>query len=240
MVFLCFSGRDRLSGAQPILYHLQKYGLQVWYDNHEYLLGDEKVKNFTQAIHESRYAIVIASPDFPDSPGAIEELDVIKHRYDAGLIHVFPVFFKLRAKEMPKKYQWLCDLIYNEIDESTGSLLTCNQIVCKFYSDLLEQSEFKKIQDILKSRYQLPFFIQKMVENYCDIVPSNINSRLSLLYSLFLFFETSCELPEYLVKTAHYLFLTTKLDLEYNFKEIILMEQVACFAADCYIRSNPK
>ena len=83
----------------------------------KYLLGDEKVKNFTRAIYESRYAVVIVSPDFPASSGAIEELDVIKHRYDAGLIHVFQVFFKLRAKEMPPQYQWLCHLFYNEIDE---------------------------------------------------------------------------------------------------------------------------
>ena len=238
MFFLCFSGRDRLSAAQPILYHLQKYGLQIWYDNHEYLLGDEKVEHFTRAIYECHYAIVIASPDFPNSPGAIEELEVIKHRYDAGLIHVFPIFFNLRAKDIPPEYKWLCDLIYNEIDETTGSLLTCNQIVCKYFSDLLEQSEFKTMQDLFKSRNKLPTFSQRIVENYCDIVPANINSRLALLYSLFLFFETICELPEYLVKAAHYLSLTTKLDLVYNFKEVILMEQVVCLAADCCIRSS--
>ena len=88
MFFLCFSGRDRLTAAQSILYHLQKYGLQVWFDNHEYLLGDKKDETFTQAINESSYAVVILSPDFPNSPGAIEELDVIKRRYDAGQIYV--------------------------------------------------------------------------------------------------------------------------------------------------------
>lgn len=238
MFFLCFSGRDRLIAAQSILYHLQKYGLQVWYDNHEYLLGDKKIESFTQAIYKSRYAIVIISPDFPNSPGAIEELDVIKCRYDAGKIYVFPVFFKLQAKDIPSEYQWLNDLIYNEIDESTGSLLTCNQIVCKYFSDLLAESEFKTIQDILKSEDRFPKFCEKLAESYYDMVPANINSRLSLLYSLFLFFETICELPEYLVKAAHYLFLTTKLDLSYNFKEIILMEQVVCLAAGCYVRNS--
>lgn len=238
MFFLCFSGQDRLSVAQSILYHLEKYGLQVWYDNHEYLLGDKKIESFTQAIHESRYAIVILSPDFPNSPGAIEELDVIKHRYDAGQIYVFPIFFRLQAKDVPPEYQWLNNLIYNEIDESTGSLLTCNQIVCKYFSDLLAESEFKTIQDILRFRDRVPTFCEKAVENYYDIVPANINSRLSLLYSLFLYFETICELPKYLVKTAHYLFLTTKLDLSYNFKEIILMEQVVCLATSCFIKNS--
>lgn len=238
MFFLCFSGRDRLTAAQSILYHLQKYGLQVWYDNHEYLLGDKKTETFTQAIHESRYAIVILSPDFPNSPGAIEELEEIKRQYDSGLIYVFPVFYKLLANDIPPEYRWLNNLIYNEIDESTGSLLTCNQIVCKYFSDLLSESKFKTIQDILKSRVQLPTFCEKVANDYCDIVPANVNSRLTLLYSLFLFFETNCSLPKHLVKAAHYLFLTTKLDLAYNFKEIMLMEQVVCLSVDYYVRNS--
>lgn len=238
MFFLCFSGQDRLTIVQSILHHLQKYGMDIWYDNHKYILGDNKTKNYIRGIHESSYAIVIFSSTFPSSQGAIEELEVIKQRHDNGFIHVFPIFFNFSAKDVPPQFDWLCELIYNELDESTGTLLTCNQMVCKFFSDLLEQERCTAIEDILEYKKQLPIYFQNLLENYFEIVPANINSRLTLLYSLFLFLETTLYLPTYLIKAVHYLFLNTKLNLEYNFKEIILMEQAVCLAINFYITNS--
>ena len=74
MIFLCFSGKDRKTIVNSIRYHLESYGLNVWYDNHQYIIGDDKVLNYTQSIKQCPYAIVINSENFIDSPGAIEEL----------------------------------------------------------------------------------------------------------------------------------------------------------------------
>lgn len=236
--FLCFSGRDRMTIVQSILYHLEKFGLNVWYDNHKYILGDNKKGNYISAIQQSRYAIVIFSKAFTTSPGAIEELEVIKEQYNAGLLHVFPIFYEYSANEIPMEFRWLSDMIYNEINMSSGTLLTCNQIVCKYFTDLIEQSKFKSVEDIIEHRYSLPPFVIKMLENYSDIIPSNINSRLTILYSLFLFLETEIRMPKYLTQTVHYLFQNTKLALEYDFKEITLMEQAVCLAAAQHVMSS--
>lgn len=238
MFFLCFSGRDRMTIVRAILYHLEKFGLDVWYDNHEYILGDNKKGNYISAIQQSRYAIVIFSKAFPASLGAVEELEVIEERYNAGLLHVFPIFYEFSASTVPREFKWLSDMIYNELDESTGTLLTCNQIVCKYFIDLIEQCKFKSLEDMIEQRASLPFFVIKMVENYYDIIPANINSRLTILYSIFLFLETEIHLPKHLTKTVHYLFQNTKLALEYDFKEITLMEQAVCLAAAQYVMNS--
>lgn len=238
MIFLCFSGKDRLTAVKSILFHLQRYGMDIWYDNYVHILGDNKYDNYICGVQESQYAVVVYSPAFPDSPGAIEELVEIKKRYDNSLIHVFPIFYNIKAKEIPVQDSWLCKLIYNEIDDTTGTLLSCNQIVCKFFSDTLEGLNISSLWEIKQNNRCLVPWIDKMLDTYFDIVSENINSRLTTLYCLFLFLESEISLPMYLVKTANYLFATTKLHLDYNFKEIILMEQAVCIGLSYYINCN--
>lgn len=238
MFFLCFSGYDRTTIVQSILYHLQKFGLDVWYDNHRYILGDQKCNTYVDAINKSQYAIVIFSPYFPNSFGAIEELEIIKSRYDKGYIHIFPIFYNISANIVPTTYSWLCDMIYNELNDSTGTLLTCNQMVNKFFSDNLINKKYKNLWDIKFSQQLIPKYILKMIEDYYTIIPENINSRLTLLYCLFLYLNEILDLPRYLIKTADYLFQTTQLNLNYNFKEIIIMEQIVCIAINQYITNN--
>lgn len=239
MFFLCFSGYDRLTIVQSVLYHLQKYGMDVWYDNHQYILGDHKYNTYVDAIIKSNYAVVIFSPSFPNSFGAIEELEIIKEQYDKGQIHVFPIFYNISASSIPAAYSWLCDMIYNELDVSTGSLSTCNQMANQFFSDKLSSKTFKNLQDILFYRKGIPYYILKLIEDYYAITPQNINGRLTILYCLFLYLHENLNLPIYLTKSANYLFQTTKLNLSYNFKEIIIMEQIDCLAINQYITDNP-
>lgn len=239
MFFLCFSGQDRATIVQSVLYHLQRYGLDVWYDNYRYILGDQKYDTFSDAIKNSQYAVVIFSPSFPQSPGALEELEVIKKHYDKGYIHIFPIFYNISANLIPTQYSWLCDMIYNELDDSTGTLLTCNQMANKFLSDILNTKQYKSLWEIKALQNILPKYILKMIENYCGIIPENINSQLTLLYCLFLYLDEIAELPQYLTKSANYIFQTTRLNLSYNFKEVIIMEQIVCLSINQYITYNP-
>ncbi len=238
MFFLCFSGQDRATIVQSVLYHLQKYGLNVWYDNYKYILGDQKYNTYSDAIKNSQYAVVIFSPSFSKSPGALEELEVIKKRYIQGNIHVFPIFYNISANLIPAQFSWLCEMIYNELDDSTGTLLTCNQMANKFLSDTLSNKQYKSLWEMKTLQHVLPKYVIKMIDDYCNIIPENINSRLTLLYCLFLYLDEIEELPQYLTKSANYIFQTTRLNLSYNFKEIIIMEQIVCLAINQYIMSN--
>ena len=43
-LFICFSAKDRYVIAQPIVYHLKNYGINVWYDRYEMIMGDDRFK----------------------------------------------------------------------------------------------------------------------------------------------------------------------------------------------------
>lgn len=227
MIFMCFSGRDRLSIVRSVLYHLENYGLNVWYDNHQYILGDHKVNNYTEAIRGCRYAVVILSRHFFDSAGAIEELVVIKQQHEIDSLHIFPILYDLCADDTPNEYNWLLDLIYNELNQETGSLLTCNQILCKILSDEIKNNrylDFRSISDFHEISTQDQHYIRGLIVDYEEIIRSNIIGRLAMLHSLAMFAQCRLELADYYIKSIRYLFSTTKLNITYDFKEIEIME----------------
>ena len=50
-VFLCFSSKDRYEIVESIYYHLKNFGVSVWYDRAEILMGDNRnQKNFTEGV----------------------------------------------------------------------------------------------------------------------------------------------------------------------------------------------
>ena len=61
-LFICFSAKDRYVIAQPIVYHLKNYGINVWYDRYEMIMGDDRFKkNIEEGAGKSKYAIIILS-----------------------------------------------------------------------------------------------------------------------------------------------------------------------------------
>lgn len=242
MIFLCFSGKDRTKIVTSILYHLENHGFEVWFDNHQYIIGDDKVKKYTDAIMSCEYAIVIYSENFPDSPGAVEELAVIKERHQRGKMPIFPIFYNIPAIDVVGEYAWLCDMIYNEVADHTGTLLTCNQIVCKYYEDKIKKLGYQPIGNYTALSCGECFscaYINRLLNLYENISASNINSKMSLLYCLALYlFEVGPADMNLLKKSANYLFDTTRLDLPYNFKEIILLEQICIILLGNYFSKH--
>ena len=61
-LFICFSAKDRYVIAQPIVYHLKNYGINVWYDRYEMIMGDDRFKkNIEEGAGKSKYAQLLHS-----------------------------------------------------------------------------------------------------------------------------------------------------------------------------------
>lgn len=43
-LFISFSAKDRYDIVQPIVYHLKNYGINIWYDRYEMVMGDNRFK----------------------------------------------------------------------------------------------------------------------------------------------------------------------------------------------------
>lgn len=227
MIFLCFSSKDRYSVVESIMYHLKNYGLSVWYDYHKLILGDHRdYKNFVEGIEQNNYAIVVVTENIIDCLCANDELTIIHKQYNIGKIHVFPIFYKITASELPLKYQWLCQLIYNEVDDKTGTLLACNQIILKYILDKNDNYSVKELVDYNNLFFQDNFIIE-MLSIYFDIDSDNISVKMSTLFSIFKYLtckHTSFKYPNYCVKTFKRLYDLTKLKIKIDWKELSILE----------------
>ena len=95
-LFICFSAKDRYNIVQPIVYHLKNYGVNVWYDRYEMVMGDDRFKkNIEEGAGKCGYALIVLSPNTINSVCATEEINILKSRYYKKEIIVFPVLFLL-------------------------------------------------------------------------------------------------------------------------------------------------
>lgn len=233
MIFLCFSSGDRYTIVKSCLYHLKNYGLSVWYDYHELILGDMKrEKNFIDAIQTSDYYIIIYSSNFLQSPCAIAEESLIFEESAKRNVCIFPLIYNLQFNQLPTEVQKrLENLIYNEITDSTGCIDSVNQMVVKVLIDKMGYNEFNATPYINLSLVEkiTDKFLRSIMNEYLNISPDNFNARICVLYCVYKYTRevlSEVEVPVCYCKAIEYLSNYTRLNIPYNHKELIIAELI--------------
>ena len=232
MIFFCFSSKDRLQIVEAMLFHITNYELPVWYDRHKMLMGDDRdYKNFDEGINQCEYAIIIVSPNAIASTCAREEIELIRKRYEADEMTVFPVFYNLKASELPAQLQWMTKLVYKELDASTDSRSACNHIICRVLLDELEKYRIKSINDFLtfcgtNSALGYP---ARLLKAYCKVSDDNRDAQITLLYAVCLYIRTQYNLndvPAFYYAGIDCLFDETRLHLPVDLRETLIFERL--------------
>ena len=232
MIFFCFSSKDRLQIVEAMLFHITNYELPVWYDRHKMLMGDDRdYKNFDEGINQCEYAIIIVSPNAIASTCAREEIELIRKRYEADEMTVFPVFYNLKASELPAQLQWMTKLVYKELDASTDSRSACNHIICHVLLDELEKYRIKSINDFLtfcgtNSALGYP---ARLLKAYCKVSDDNRDAQITLLYAVCLYIRTQYNLndvPAFYYAGIDRLFDETRLHLPVDLRETLIFERL--------------
>lgn len=242
-LFICFSSRDRYNIVQPIVYHLKNYGVNVWYDRYEMVMGDDRFKkNIEEGVGKCGYALIVLSQNTIDSICATEEINILKSRYYKGEVIVFPVLYELKPCDIPSKFGWIKNLIFKEVNHTTGTLEICNHIACKITRDILDSCRYKTIMEIVNSNLSLPKPIKSLLEKYTKIDNANLNSRIALLYATYIIIVESnnltitllCEVP---TKAFERLFTEALLNLTVDYRELWLLENSMCILIEYYFIS---
>lgn len=242
-VFLCFSAKDRYDIAQPIVYHLKNYGVDVWYDRYEMVMGDNRIKrNIKEGAGKCGYAIIILSSNTADSICATEEIEILKSRYHKNEVVIFPILYELRPCDIPPKFRWVSDLIFKEVNRTTGTLEICNHIACRITRDILDNCRYISVKEIINANLPLPNPVNTLLDKYTKIDNANLNSRITLLYATYLIIAESikpsvaslCEVP---TKVFEKLFAETLLNLEIDYRELWLLENSICILIEYYLMS---
>ena len=242
-IFICFAAEDRYKIAEPIMYHLENYGIRTWYDRHKLLMGDNRVqKNLNEGAAKCQYALVIISKDTEQSMCAMEEISVIKERCKNGDVTIFPVLYEMLPSDIPYSLQWIKKFIFKEVNRHSGTLEICNHIACKITSDMIALCPYKTIHDILSYSASVCPLLHSLLCKYQGIDNNNLNSRVTMLYATYLVIIYSTNI--YDNSTTHLisaiferLFSETQLNLNIDYRELWLLENSLCLLANSYFAS---
>lgn len=82
-VFISHASEDKEEVAQPLAEQLKQVGLEVWLDEFELKLGDSIRRKIENGLAESRFGIVILSPDYFRKEWPQKELDALIAKSDS-------------------------------------------------------------------------------------------------------------------------------------------------------------
>ena len=232
MIFFCFSSKDRLQIVEVMLFNITNYELAVLYDRYKMLMGDDRnYKNFDEGVGQCEYAITIVSPNAIASICAQEEMELIRKRYETGEMTVFPIFYNLRASELPVQLQWMTKLVYKELDTNTDAHSACNHIICRVLLDELEKYRIKSINDFLSfcGKNSALSYPAKLLKAYCKVSDDNRDAQITLLYAVCLYIRTRYNLndvPAFYYAGIDRLFDETRLHLPVDLREALIFERL--------------
>lgn len=190
-IFVCFSGKDRHTCVKDAVCGLQDYGVDVWYDYQQSLLGDKL--EFHEQLQKASYAIVFFTDNFYGSKIANEELKHIRQRVDNQSLHLFPLFFHGTIGHLKDEYRWISLLKYKEVYDNAALQQAIKQIVCKLLVDEFAASSchyFFSDEFYCSDVVAHDGFLKEAISTYRSLSNGNYSARVATVYMLYTYFKT--------------------------------------------------
>lgn len=108
-VFISHASEDKAELAAPLALALKKRGLTVWYDDFSLALGDSLRRSIDKGLANSKYGVVILSPDFLSKEWPQRELDALITREINGTKVILPVWHNVNADYLGKYSPLMAD-----------------------------------------------------------------------------------------------------------------------------------
>ena len=145
--FISHASEDKDAIARPLALELRERGYKVWYDEFTLTLGDSLRESIDKGLSETRYGIVILSPDFMSKNWPREELDGLYTRQtSSGKKVILPVWHNITQHQLASFSPMLADKL--GVTTSSGFNNVVDQIVRVIDNNLGNSTivtEFKEI-----------------------------------------------------------------------------------------------
>jgi len=82
--FVCHASEDKEAFVRPLAEHLREQHIEVWYDEFSLKVGDSLRRSIDRGLSQSRFAVVVLSPQFFNKQWPQWELDGLVARQNSG------------------------------------------------------------------------------------------------------------------------------------------------------------
>ena len=108
--FICHASEDKDDFVRPLAQLLSQQHLEVWYDEFSLSIGDSLTQKIDEGLANSRFAIVILSPNFFTKPWAIRELSGFSFREMLQRENIIlPIWHRINLEDIAKHSLPLAD-----------------------------------------------------------------------------------------------------------------------------------
>lgn len=108
-VFISHASEDKNDVARPLATRLRKLGLRVWLDEFELTIGDSLRRSIDRGLSQSRFGVVILSPNFFEKDWPQQELNGLAAKEVDGLKVILPVWHNITQAQVSARSPMLSD-----------------------------------------------------------------------------------------------------------------------------------
>ncbi|MCP4895716.1 MAG: toll/interleukin-1 receptor domain-containing protein [bacterium] len=189
-VFISHASEDKELFVRPLAATLQTLGVQIWYDEFSLSIGDSLSRSIDKGLLESRYGVVVVSPDFIKKSWPEYELRglvALEHSRDSEIL---PVWHNVTRADVLGFSPSLADKF--AVDSAReGAKGTALVILRKVRPDIYEKLSQEEIetqvsgsalqilqQELEKTRNQLNNTSEELSEYRCPRCGSAVENRV--------------------------------------------------------------
>lgn len=121
--FICHATEDKEIVARPLAEKLDELGLDVWYDEFSLRWGSKLMKTIGKGINESRFGIVIFSPNFFEKKWTQMELDGLIQKLNLDNGELLPLLYNMTHDELKHRLSLLSGILCRSWDEGLEKLV---------------------------------------------------------------------------------------------------------------------
>jgi len=99
-VFICHASEDKKELARPLAKSLFNAGIDVWYDEYSLKLGDSLRRTIDKGLANSRFGVVIMSPNFFEKEWPQNELDGLFAKEKDGEKTILPIWHNIDRNDI--------------------------------------------------------------------------------------------------------------------------------------------
>lgn len=121
-VFISHASEDKDKIAAPLADELQRRGLRIWYDDFSLELGDSLRRSIDAGLAQSRFGVIILSPQFFTKHWPQRELDGLTSREVSGKKVILPVWHGVTHTDVAAHSPLLADRLAVSTDQSIAQV----------------------------------------------------------------------------------------------------------------------
>jgi len=99
-VFISHANEDKKTFVKPLADALTTFGAKVWYDDFTLTVGDSLSRSIDKGLADSRFGIVVLSPDFFEKKWPEYELRGLTAREITGIKVILPIWHNVKKEDV--------------------------------------------------------------------------------------------------------------------------------------------